>query len=71
MNNDEMNFIGKEKDNYNDFIRHHVCPDREPFDGVKFETTVFDSAKSGIGVNVVVKCERCGCRHDITDYGMW
>lgn len=41
----------------------HVCEDTD------FEISY--SYGSGIGTNIVAKCQRCGERFDVTDYGNW
>lgn len=41
----------------------HGCKDTD------FEISY--SYGSGIGTNIVAKCQRCGERFDVTDYGSW
>lgn len=59
-----------EKSAYNSFIKGHVCPDRAMHDREKFRTVIWESW-SGIGSNLYIRCLRCGCQQDITDYGSW
>ncbi len=63
--------FGHEEHDYKSFKKHHVCPDRKLHDNVEYEVTVSFSCASGIGSNKYVKCERCGCMQDITDYSEW
>jgi len=65
------NFCGYEQHDYESFKKHHVCPDREMHDNVEYEVTLSYSCASAIGSNTYVKCERCGCMQDITDYSQW
>lgn len=62
---------GQEERDYIQFARNHVCPDRTPHDGIEFKVALSESFASGIGSNLYVKCERCGCMQDITDYSEW
>ena len=63
--------IDLEKDREDNFRRSHVCPDLQPHHRDKFECTISYDSGGGIGRNVYIKCLRCGCSHDITDYGSW
>lgn len=67
----KRNFCGNEERDYKNFTKHHVCPDRKLHDNVPYEVTLSYSCASGIGSNTYVKCERCGCMQDITDYSQW
>lgn len=59
-----------EKDRLENFKSGHVCPDRHPHDGIGFSTQVFQSAGE-IGVNTYIKCNRCHCWQDVTEYKDW
>jgi len=64
-------FIGDEQRDYDNFKNTHICPTRKPHDNIKFDVSISNSYASAIGTNTYVKCERCGCMQDITDYGEW
>ena len=53
------------------FRSGHVCPDRKLHDGVAFTVQISGGGNSGIGPNTYIKCMRCGCQQDVTDYGSW
>jgi len=59
-----------DKNACNSFIKGHVCPDRSMHDNEKFRTVMWEDW-SGIGANLYIRCLRCGCQQDITDYGSW
>jgi len=71
------NFFGKEKERYDEFKKHHYCPDKKAFDRFdrfdrcEFDVKLYYSFGSGIGRNTIVECQRCFCKQDITDYGEW
>lgn len=71
MQNPKDIFCGHEKHDYELFKRAHVCPDRKPHDNIPYDVTINNSFASEIGTNIYVKCERCGCMQDITDYSEW
>lgn len=74
VDSEEVNkaqFNGYEEHDYEQFKSSHVCPDRKPHDNIEYGVTISYSYASSIGTNTYVKCERCGCMQDITDYGMW
>lgn len=67
----EFYFHGYEEHDYNSFKANHVCPNRKLHDHVLYKVTLSSSSTSAIGNNTYVKCERCGCMQDITDYTEW
>ena len=60
-----------EKDREDNFRKGHVCPDLVPHHREKLEYELSHSSASCIGTNTYIKCTRCGCMQDITDYGSW
>ena len=63
--------IDLEKDREDNFKRGHVCPDLKPHHREKIKYELSHSSASCIGTNTYIKCTRCGCMQDITDYGSW
>jgi len=53
------------------FRDNHVCPDRRPHDNIAYKVRLSNSFASSIGTNTYVRCLRCGCMQDITDYNLW
>ena len=66
----EIMYTTLEIDRLENFVSGHVCPDRHAHDNIKFTTQTFQSY-SAIGTNVYIKCNRCHCWQDVTDYGSW
>lgn len=66
-----MQFYGEEQRDYDMFIGRHSCPDLEHHHREKLTFSVSYGNGGGIGSNTYVCCDRCNCKQDITDYGIW
>jgi hypothetical protein len=53
------------------FRSGHVCPNRKLHDRKPFNVEISGYSANGIGPNTYIKCLRCGCQQDVTDYGAW
>lgn len=68
---DGVDEIDLEQDRTANFKLGHVCPDLKQHHNVKFKCEISTSNASGIGENTYIKCLRCGCEQDATDYNIW